>query len=38
MTGILIGKKINSKLTNPVIFKKIIYAVLSVVGLVMALS
>ena len=38
ITGILIGKKINSKLTNPVIFKKIIYAVLSVVGLVMALS
>jgi uncharacterized membrane protein YfcA len=38
MIGILVGKKINTKLTNPTIFKKIIYAVLSIVGLTMALS
>ena len=38
MMGILVGKKINTKLTNPTIFKKIIYAVLSIVGLTMALS
>jgi uncharacterized membrane protein YfcA len=37
-TGIFIGKKINTKLTNPTIFKKIIYAILTIVGLLMALS
>ena len=36
--GIMLGKKINTNLTKPLIFKKIIYAVLSVVGLTMALT
>jgi hypothetical protein len=36
--GILIGKKINTTFSNPAIFKKIIYAILSVVGLIMALT
>ena len=38
MIGILLGKKINSRLTNPDLFKKIIYSILSIVGLSMALS
>jgi uncharacterized membrane protein YfcA len=36
--GILLGKKINSRLTHPDLFKKIIYSILSIVGLSMALS
>jgi uncharacterized membrane protein YfcA len=36
--GILVGKKLNTKLTNPDLFKKIIYSILSIVGLSMALS
>ena len=38
MTGIFIGKKINTTLNNPAFFKKIIYAVLSLVGLTMAFN
>jgi uncharacterized membrane protein YfcA len=36
--GILLGKKINSRLNHPDLFKKIIYSILSIVGLSMALS
>ena len=36
--GILIGKKINTTFSNQTIIKKIIYAILSVVGLIMALT
>jgi len=36
--GIFIGKKINRRLTNPTFFKRIIYVILTVVGLIMAFS